>query len=122
MGCAAHVDRTAARYPASVVAGDSAGNPPADATVFRALQECLSNIAKHAEGRRVQILLERSTCAIHLNVADDGRGFDRAAGSGVGVGLVSMRERAELAGGGLAIESTPGGGCSVVLKIPAREG
>ena len=104
------------------IAGDSAGNPPADATVFRVLQECLSNIAKHAEARRVQILLERSTCAIRLSVTDDGRGFDRAAGSGVGVGLVSMRERAELAGGRLAIESTPGGGCAVVLEIPAGEG
>lgn len=127
LGLAAAVKQYAERWseetgvPAAVrLAGDSSGNPPADTTVFRVLQECLSNIGKHAAARTVEILLDNDERGIRLSVADDGRGFEQRKCSAAGVGLVSMRERAELAGGSLEIESALGGGCRVVLAIPAE--
>lgn len=103
------------------IVGDSAGNPPADATIFRVLQECLSNIGRHAEARQAEIRLERSAEGIRLTVADDGRGFDRDRRQGGGIGLINMQERADLAGGRLTIESVPDSGCRVTLVVPACE-
>jgi signal transduction histidine kinase len=62
---------------------------------------------------------------VEVKVRDDGMGFDpnsvAPAGMGKGVGLLSMRERAELLGGSLSVESSPGNGCMAVLYIPLRE-
>ena len=97
---------------------------PYATTVFRVLQECLTNVAKHAGAGRVEVTLEREDGAVHLAVRDDGRGFattdPRKPGS---FGLVGLRERASLVGGEVAVESRPGAGTTVELRVPLpREG
>ena len=100
-------------------------NPFAEVTVFRVVQECLTNVQKPANAGRVEVRLQAVDSGLRTTVRDDGRGFDpRAAASGSagnGMGLLGMRERAELLGGGLSIESVPNGGCEVVLYIPLME-
>jgi signal transduction histidine kinase len=100
-------------------------NPVVEVTAFRVLQECLSNVEKHANARRVEVGLHQTNEALMVRVQDDGRGFDpnSTAPSGLdgGVGLVSMRERAELLGGSLEVRSSPGNGCQIVASIPTME-
>ena len=93
--------------------------PEIELAVYRIAQESLTNIARHAKASRVTIALEPSHDSVVLRVADDGRGFD-----GVPVehgGLRSMRERALLVGGALAIKEAPEGGVEVRLEVPAAE-
>ena len=90
-----------------------------ETTVYRFAQEALNNIAKHARADRVDIVLERSDEQISLIVEDNGVGFNPAeAGSGRGFGLRGMRERAALAGATCLIESAPGKGTTIILRVP----
>lgn len=105
--------------------GDIALNPLADVTVLRVIQECLANVRSHSEASQVDVSVQANGAELEIRVQDDGLGFDPsdAATDGVdrGVGLLSMRERAELLGGSLEIDSAPGRGCRVVLNIPSGE-
>jgi signal transduction histidine kinase len=93
--------------------------PELESTVYRLVQESLTNVAKHAGATRVDIVLRRRGGALELEVRDDGQGFDPAVGS-EGFGLTGMRERAELAGGRLEVDSGPGGTrIQAVLPEPA---
>jgi two-component system sensor histidine kinase UhpB len=93
--------------------------PEIELAVYRIAQESLTNIARHAGASRVTIALEPGQESVVLRVADDGRGFGGAAvESG---GLRSMRERALLVGGALAIKEAPEGGVEVRLEVPAAE-
>jgi signal transduction histidine kinase len=92
-------------------------------TIYRIVQEALTNVLKHADAHLVSVLLERRRDHVLAVVEDDGQGFDAEAGTAPsqtqrGLGLSSMRERAELVGGSLAIESSPGQGTAVFLRIP----
>jgi two-component system, NarL family, sensor histidine kinase UhpB len=80
-------------------------------------QEALSNAAQHAEAESVEVSLARTQGAVELTVTDDGRGFtfDQASR---GLGMGGMRERALLVGGDLRIESRPGVGTRVRLRVP----
>jgi PAS domain S-box-containing protein len=97
--------------------------PPPDlrAIAFRIAQEALSNVRKHANASRVVVNLSGSESGLSVRITDDGDGFDR---SGVEIaepghlGLSTMRERAELAGGSFVIESTPGSGTTVEFRLP----
>ena len=106
-----------------VGAGDLDLPDPYATTVFRILQECLTNVAKHASARRVEVTLERQDGEVHLSVHDDGHGFapmlPRKPGS---FGLVGLRERASLVGGEVAVESAPGAGTTVELRVPLPSG
>ncbi len=94
--------------------------PETELAVYRVAQESLTNIARHAEASRVTITLEAGRDSVVLRVADDGRGFAGApAEEG---GLRSMRERALLVGGALAIKGGPDGGVEVRLEVPAEDG
>jgi two-component system, NarL family, sensor histidine kinase UhpB len=94
-------------------------------TVYRLIQEGLTNIYKHAAARQVDILLERRTSdrtgadQLILTVTDDGRGMDPLAGT-TGFGLSGMRERVEMAGGTFLLESAPGRGMSFGATLPAH--
>ena len=91
--------------------------PETELAVYRIAQESLTNIARHAQANRVTITLERATDSVVLRVVDDGRGFDgRPEEHG---GLRSMRERALLIEGALAIKPAAGGGVEVRLEVPA---
>ncbi len=89
--------------------------------VYRCAQELLTNVAKHASTGRAEVRLEQLNDELHLRVADEGSGFDvaRAEGSeGMGFGLFSVRERVQAMGGTMAIESAPGKGTRVSVRLP----
>jgi two-component system sensor histidine kinase UhpB len=93
--------------------------PEIELAVYRIAQESLTNVARHAEATHVRMALERGRDSVVLRVADDGRGFaDAPAEHG---GLRSMRERALLVGGALAIKEAPEGGVEVRLEVPAAQ-
>ena len=107
------------------ISGDVVLNPNAEVTVFRILQECLSNVQKHADATQVDMRLEVMDTGLEVRLKDNGRGFDPAHAfsrtDGKNLGLVSMKERAELLGGSLSVQSSPGKGCQIVLYIPLSE-
>jgi signal transduction histidine kinase len=85
--------------------------------LYRVTQEALNNVVRHAGARRVTISMRRIEGVIELSIADDGCGFD-AYGKSFGLGLLGMRERAEAAGGDMAIASAPGAGCTLIVRLP----
>ncbi|HYU81895.1 MAG TPA: sensor histidine kinase [Candidatus Polarisedimenticolia bacterium] len=91
--------------------------------VYRIMQEALQNVHKHAHASAVGIAWSRANDNWVLHVTDDGMGFDlvKAARHKKSVGLLSMRERAELIGGSLQIQSTPGKGTAVTLLLPVEK-
>jgi PAS domain S-box-containing protein len=97
-----------------------------EASIYRIVQEVLTNVLKHAQATRVSIILERRPQELQLIVEDNGRGFDmesvrRERSSGRHLGLIGISERAALAGGALSIESEPGGGTTIYLQIPMQQ-
>ena len=89
-----------------------------ETTLYRVIQEALTNIVKHAEARRVSILLQRKESAVVAVVEDDGSGFDPGSTRDDALGLAGMRERLALAGGRLRVESAPGAGTTIVAEVP----
>ena len=94
-----------------------------ETTLYRVAREALTNVFRHAKAKRVSILLQRRADHVSLIVEDDGRGFDaaamlRAPASQGKLGLLGMQERAMLAGGSAQIESSPGAGTTVLVRMP----
>jgi PAS domain S-box-containing protein len=86
---------------------------------YRAAQELLFNVAKHARVREAKVRLRRVRDQLRLTVSDEGCGFDPASLDKTGgYGLMSVRERAELLGGHMTIKSTPGRGSIFFLVVP----
>ena len=97
--------------------------PEQDLALYRVAQESLTNVARHAGARHVELRLARATAAaIELVVRDDGRGIAPAEAAAGGSGLAGMRERALLIGGAARRGGPPGGGTEVRLAIPADGG
>jgi PAS domain S-box-containing protein len=91
--------------------------------IFRILQEGLNNIAKHSRAKVVLLFLQKTEQAIKLALQDNGQGFDLSkvqspGGTPQGLGLKSMRERAELSGGSFEVESTQGKGTTIRASWP----
>ncbi len=84
--------------------------------LYRVMQEALNNVAKHSKSKRAAVRLRYLPEAVVLEVEDEGVGFDAAEGKGMG--LISMRERAELVKGHLEIEGHAGRGARVRLLVP----
>jgi PAS domain S-box-containing protein len=91
-----------------------------ETTVYRVGQEALNNVAKHARADRVDVVLERHGERLSLIIEDNGEGFDPSNldRSGQRFGLIGMQERAALVGAEVQVESTPGGGTTVVVRAP----
>jgi signal transduction histidine kinase len=89
----------------------------AESTLYRAVQEALANVAKHAAASKVDVILRAHDQAIEAIIADDGVGFD-AGGKSDGFGLLGMRERAVLAGGDLEVRTAPGAGTTLRFVMP----
>jgi len=87
-------------------------------TIYRLIQECLTNIARHAEAKNLVINICRSNELILLSVKDDGNGFDTAI-KPAGFGLAGMRERVEGLGGKLVIVTAHNQGTSVTIELPS---
>ena len=93
-----------------------------ETAIYRIVQEALTNIARHASARSVSILVEERNGHLLAVVEDDGRGFDSAGKTGDRhLGLVGIRERAELLDGRLTIESSPESGTGIYVEIPLKE-
>ena len=94
--------------------------PEVETNLYRILQEALQNVHKHAGATRVSVLLEQRDGQAVLIVEDDGRGYDADGADGErGMGVTNMRERAALVGGTFEIESRPGAGTTVFVRVPA---
>jgi len=102
--------------------------PLVQTTVYRVLQEALTNVARHAGARSVSVRLVRDETTVELRVQDDGAGFDPAAGAEATagdrgdrhLGLQVMRERAALLGGSVEVESRAGAGTTITAHFPTR--
>jgi PAS domain S-box-containing protein len=87
--------------------------------LYRMAQEALTNSTKHASPKAVSILVHRNLTEVRLVVEDDGRGFDDSEVlSESQLGLVGMRERAHLVGGSMTLESSPGHGTTICIRVP----
>ena len=99
------------------------GQPPrlsneAQLTIFRILQESLTNIAKHAQAQTVTISVQFTVDGLNMVITDDGKGFDLRNTPAHHYGLINMRERARKVGGDVLIDSEPGAGTTVTKDVP----
>jgi signal transduction histidine kinase len=91
--------------------------------LFRVAQEALTNVARHAQASRVEVIIQKLPEGVCMKIKDDGKSFqvDRVL-HGKGrkhLGLLGMRERLEMVGGSLAVESAPGKGTTIIAQIPS---
>lgn len=110
-GLKVHYEKSGAAFPLNGNAG---------VQVYRVLQEALNNVKRHAGAQEAWVRLQFQDDSISLEVEDHGRGFAPDAGH-QGIGLVGMRERAELVGGTLQVVRREGGGTIVRLVVPAEK-
>jgi two-component system CheB/CheR fusion protein len=93
-----------------------------ETNLYRILQEALQNVYKHAGADHVAVLLQRQSGQAILTVEDNGEGYDAdeevAVDSNRGMGITNMRERAALISGSFSIESTPGEGTTILIRVP----
>ncbi len=98
-------------------------SPSLQIATFRIVQEALSNIGRHAGASHVAVALRLSADEMYCEITDDGKGFDPGAIKRPGrrreaFGLRSMKERAQMLNGECVVESSPGRGARVLVKIP----
>ncbi len=131
LGLASAVRWWAARHlaPAGIAARLEIENledrlpPTVEIPVFRAVQEALTNVVRHSGAKTVLVQMSREPGLLRVDVEDDGKGFapeDVAIPSetGQGLGLLGMRERIEILGGTLTLDSSPGAGTHVAFTVP----
>ncbi len=136
LGLAAALERNVASFQANFglnadlqMAGFRNGDrlpPQIELSLYRIIQEALTNIAKHAKAKNACVVVERKAGGVKAIIEDDGCGFDvtavlNAQADESRLGLHGMRERAELMGGRVQLESTLGRGSSVFVEIPLKE-
>ena len=101
------------------VSEDSA--PDVESTMYRIIQEALTNVAKHASASGVSVIIEHLNSHLMVIVEDDGKGFEHVPdGVSDRLGLLGMNERVAMVGGSLQIESSPGAGTTVRARIPCE--
>ena len=100
--------------------------PKAQTALFRLMQEALNNIRKHAQADRASLAIDIGALSeIHLTIVDNGRGFDvqealRRQPGHTGIGLKGMIERTTAAGGVITIDSAPGQGARIAIRLPGQ--
>lgn len=97
-----------------------------ETTIFAIVQETVNNAIKHAEADHITVILQEADTALKTIIRDDGAGFEVEAvmsnyESRGSLGMINLQERAELVGGELSIESTPGEGTQVTISIPKEK-
>lgn len=118
-------ERSQLRIEVYTTLGD--GRLPADieTLIFRITQEALTNVMRHSGAAEVLILLTRTGTHLRLQIGDDGHGFDpselTAQKGAMSAGVRGMRDRAELFGGKLEVNSSAGEGTSVILSLPVEQ-
>ena len=109
----------------AVRANETAWRPAlqVEIALFRIAQEALNNVAKHARARRVEIALEHANGECVMSVEDDGIGFDDVEGTSdkpkPGLGMVTMRERAQAVGGHFEVQALPACGTQLTVRVPS---
>ena len=89
-----------------------------ETSIYRIVQEAITNVIRHAEASQVGVLLERGR-SVRVTIEDDGRGFKPEQVDFTShLGLTGIRERVEMLGGNLTVESTPGLGTSIIVEVP----
>jgi signal transduction histidine kinase len=111
-------EATAIRVDLEAQLGDERLPAEVETTLYRIVQEALTNIVKHAGAARVSILLVRRGGSAMVVIEDDGQGFDLAELREDGMGIIGMRERVELHEGRLMVESKPGAGATLAAEVP----
>jgi PAS domain S-box-containing protein len=87
--------------------------------LFRILQESITNVTRHSEASKVHVDLQQEKGSLHLRVRDNGKGFDRQMlKEKRTLGILGMKERAEMMGGHFDVESSPGKGTTVTVTVP----
>jgi signal transduction histidine kinase len=98
--------------------------PETETAAFRIVQEALSNVVRHADASRCDVVLDYRPGSLVMSIKDDGRGFDssvvQAPGERRSLGLIGIRERVADCGGTIAIDSAPGRGTTLLVELPAR--
>lgn len=125
LGLAAAIDDLAEQMAAAGIAVETAVDEGLDevppmlrTTLYRVVQESLTNARKHAGATRATAEIRRVADEVHVRVRDEGAGFDVEDARQRGFGLVGMSERVRLAGGNFWIESRPGAGTEVHARLP----
>jgi signal transduction histidine kinase len=134
LGLAAAVRWWIARHltPAGITAHVEVENledrlpPTIEIPVFRVVQEALTNVLRHSGAKALLVQMSRERGLLSVDVEDDGRGFSpsdvaKPSESGQGLGLLGMRERIEILGGSLTLDSTPGAGTHLSFTVPIPE-
>jgi signal transduction histidine kinase len=94
-------------------------SPIIQSTIFRVIQEALTNVSRHAKTKTAAVTLAAVDDTVQFSVRDNGKGFDAAdAARNSSTGLSSMRERVSLVGGKFEISSTPRKGTIITARIP----
>ena len=103
------------------VTGKDGERPPAqlEITLFRIAQEALNNVAKHARAANVTVELDHSNSHCVLIVKDNGIGIDQRNRERIGLGMVTMRERAQAVGGDFRVHSIAGRGTQIIVEVPS---
>ena len=111
------------RLPVELVIGDECHlSPLVEIEALRILQEALTNAYKHAQATRLEVYFQRNNGHVELSVRDDGRGFDPLTiESGGHYGLRIMQERAERVNGTFYLESAPGVGTQIIVRLPVEK-
>jgi signal transduction histidine kinase len=107
-GLALHYEKSGESYPVESAAG---------VQIYRVLQEALNNVSRHSGAKEAWVRLRFHTSELELEIEDRGSGFAPAPGQ-TGIGLVAMRERAEILGGSLNVSVVATGGTLVKLRVP----
>jgi signal transduction histidine kinase len=114
-----HVRQTGTEVTTDFVGSPQQAPLPIKIALYRALEEGLSNAARHGHGRAVRAAIRRVAGRLELTISDAGPGFDTAEiGNGDGLGLAAVRERAELLGGTAQVDSTRGQGTTLRVWLP----
>ncbi len=116
-------ERSNLQFDLRLALNDRRLNSAVETTLYRVLQEAITNIAKHADATRVAVLLEASEREVSMIVEDNGRGFSQSEGPPAGMpfkrlGLLGIRERLSLVSGTIEVESAPGCGCTLYIRVP----
>jgi len=115
-------ERSTLEFDVHLALNDRRLPQPIETALYRTLQEAVRNVVKHAEARKVGVILEASASEVRLIIEDDGKGFvwDTAEGTipSPRLGLLGIRERLALVGGLLEVETAPGSGTTLLIHVP----
>lgn len=118
-------DSSSIRFASEIADADKTLHPDSEIVLYRVLQECVNNVAKHSQATEARLCVHREPNRLCALVQDNGRGFDfdrvsQPGAPGAGLGLRSIAERMSMIGGSLQVVSRPGQGTRVELHVPLQ--